>query len=446
LARNACSDLGLDLWKIDAEFLPLKPEEIEKFVSMWSREAILLNSGLYISASEIEDKQMKTIIGSLVMSINSSLPIFVGTRERWSLTDSMISFEVKKLSKEEQRALWKVYFEKIRERNGLVFADADLIEITDKFELNAYEIKTCFEEAMVTLETRESNTSFLTAVHKACGMVTRYKMGNFAVPLRTTALLKDLVLPDLQKKLINAIGMHVKQRKKVYDEFGFRTRTNRGLGITALFIGESGTGKTMAAEALANELNLDLLKIDLAMVVSKWVGETEQHLRTLFDAAESGGSILFFDEADTLFAKRTEVKDSHDTHMNREIGYLLQKTEEYNGLAILASNMKTSIDPAFIRRINFIVKFPFPDQVSRFEIWKKIFPASTPLGDIDLKSLSVLNITGGNIRNIALNAAFIAAEGKVSVSMSQIRQAVKMEYDKLERSLTNQELKAIGNE
>ena len=198
----------------------------------------------------------------------------------------------------------------------------------------------------------------------------------------------------------------------------------------------------MAAEALANDLNLDLFKIDLSMIVSKYIGETEKNLRTAFEIAEYSGAILFFDEADALFGKRSEVKDSHDRYANIEVGYLLQRMEEYSGLAILATNMKDAVDSAFIRRIRFIVKFPFPDEESRAEIWSGVFPKLTPMKKLNIDLLAKLNITGGNIRNIALNATFLAAEQGTKVSMRQIKEAVKAEFEKLERPLPQNELDA----
>lgn len=197
----------------------------------------------------------------------------------------------------------------------------------------------------------------------------------------------------------------------------------------------------MAAEVLAQELRLDLYRIDLSAVVSKYIGETEKNLRRIFDAAETGGAILLFDEADALFGKRTEVKDSHDRHANVEVSYLLQRMEAYQGLAILTTNLKGSLDQAFLRRIRFVVPFPFPDAKARAEIWQRIFPSRTPSEGLDPDKLGRLNVAGGNIRNIALNAAFLAAEAGEAVMMKHILQASKSEYLKLERSLTDAEVR-----
>src|SRR5438067_12270006 len=174
------------------------------------------------------------------------------------------------------------------------------------------------------------------------------------------------------------MAAHVRERAVVYGEWGFADRGAGGLGISGLFAGPSGTGKTMAAEVLANELRLDLYRIDLSQIVSKYIGETEKNLRRVFDAAEEAGAILLFDEADALFDKRSEVKDSHDRYANIEVSYLLQRMEAYRGLAILTTNMKHALDPAFLRRIRFIVQFPFPDARQRAEVWRRIFPAQTP--------------------------------------------------------------------
>jgi SpoVK/Ycf46/Vps4 family AAA+-type ATPase len=197
----------------------------------------------------------------------------------------------------------------------------------------------------------------------------------------------------------------------------------------------------MAAEVLARELRLDLYRIDLSAVISKYIGETEKNLRRVFDAAELGGVILLFDEADALFGKRTEVKDSHDRHANVEVSYLLQRMESYRGLSVLTTNLKSSLDQAFLRRIRFVVQFPFPDASQRAEIWRRVYPKSTPTEGLDAQKLAQLNVAGGNIRNIALNAAFLAAEAGEVVGMKHLLQATKSEYVKLERPLTDTEVR-----
>jgi SpoVK/Ycf46/Vps4 family AAA+-type ATPase len=224
---------------------------------------------------------------------------------------------------------------------------------------------------------------------------------------------------------------------------GFHRKMNRGLGISALFTGESGVGKTMAAEVIANELRLNLYRIDLSAVVSKYIGETEKNLRRLFDAAEDGGAILFFDEADALFGKRSEVKDSHDRYANIEVNYLLQRMEAYRGLAILATNMKSALDTAFVRRLRFIVNFAFPGQAERQAIWQKVFPPETPTAALDFERLARLSLTGGSIHNIALNAAFLAVQAGTSVTMPLILEAARTEFRKLERPINEADFRMM---
>jgi SpoVK/Ycf46/Vps4 family AAA+-type ATPase len=253
------------------------------------------------------------------------------------------------------------------------------------------------------------------------------------------------VLPAEQKELLRRITQQVNQRNKVYKQWGFRDIMNRGLGINALFAGESGTGKTMAAEVIANDLGLDLYRIDLSAVVNKYIGETEKNLRRLFDAAEESGAILFFDEADALFGKRSEVKDSHDRYANIEVNYLLQRMESYRGLAILATNMKSALDKAFMRRLRFIVEFPFPGTAERQEIWQKVFPAETPLADnLDHAYLARLNLSGGSIHNVALNAAFEAAQAGGPLTMTMLLGAAQAEFKKLERPAKASEFQWSG--
>ena len=280
-----------------------------------------------------------------------------------------------------------------------------------------------------------------TALWDACRAQARARLDNLGQRMEPAATWDDLVLPDTQRQTLRDIAAHVRRRPKVYEEWGFAAKSARGLGISALFAGPSGTGKTMSAEVLANELRLDLYRIDLSQVVSKYIGETEKNLRLVFDAAEEGGAILLFDEADALFGKRSEVKDSHDRYANIEVSYLLQRMETYRGLSILTTNMKQALDTAFLRRIRFIVPFPFPDAEHRSEIWRRIFPATTPTDRLDYEKLGRLAVTGGNIRNIALNAAFLAADCEQPVRMWHLLRAAHTEYSKLDKTPSDAEVR-----
>ena len=274
-----------------------------------------------------------------------------------------------------------------------------------------------------------------------CRSLARPRLAELAQRIVPSAGWEDLVLPDLQEQILHQITSQVRHRMKVYQTWGFGAKSCRGLGVSALFTGESGTGKTMAAEVLALELDLDLYRIDLSAVVSKYIGETEKNLRQVFDSAEEGGVILLFDEADALFGKRSDVRDSHDRYANIEVSYLLQRMEAYQGLAILTTNLKSAIDRAFQRRLRFTVNFPFPDASHREAIWNRIFPAQTPTHGLSHKRLSQLNVTGGNIRNIALNAAFLAAEeeNEKPIDMTHLARAARLEAEKIQRPLSEAE-------
>jgi SpoVK/Ycf46/Vps4 family AAA+-type ATPase len=227
---------------------------------------------------------------------------------------------------------------------------------------------------------------------------------------------------------------------RVHAHWGFGARSGRGLGLSALFYGDSGTGKTMAAEVIANEARLDLWRVDISRVLDKYIGETEKNLRRIFSAAEGSGAILLFDEADALFQKRSEVKDSVDRFANVEVAYLLQQMEAYSGLAILTTNLHRSLDSAFKRRIRFFVEFPFPRAEQRAMIWTRAFPPDAPTEGLNPTRLAQLSVAGGHIRNIALNAAFLAASEGRPIGMHQLLRAARSEYAKLERLMMESEV------
>jgi SpoVK/Ycf46/Vps4 family AAA+-type ATPase len=278
-----------------------------------------------------------------------------------------------------------------------------------------------------------------------CCLTLRPRLDALAQRIDAKATWDEIVLPAEQDSQLHQIATQVRGRHIVYEEWGFAERMSRGLGISALFAGESGTGKTMAAEVLANELGLPLYRIDLSAVVSKYIGETEKNLRALFDAADSGGFILFFDEADALFGKRSEVRDSHDRYANIEVNYLLQRIEAYRGLAILASNAKAALDTAFVRRLRFIVDFPHPSPADRRRIWERAFTAKTPLEALDLDRLARLNATGGTIHSASLGAAFAATAAGGSVTMPRVLASLKAEYRKLNRPISEADFQTAAD-
>jgi AAA+ superfamily predicted ATPase len=258
----------------------------------------------------------------------------------------------------------------------------------------------------------------------------------------------DLVLPDNQLEQLQELCNQSKYRHIVYGDWGFDSKLSYGKGLSALFTGPPGTGKTMAAEVIANELQLDLYKIDLSQVVTKYIGETEKNLDRIFQEARTSNAILFFDEADALFGKRTEIKDAHDRYANIETGYLLQKIEEYEGIAILATNLRSNMDEAFVRRMHFIVEFPFPKERERRAIWERIWPEATPrCNSIDPAVLAKrFEISGGNIRNIALSAAFMAADDGGAIAMQHLLRAARREYQKMGKIVDDGEFEESAGE
>jgi hypothetical protein len=243
----------------------------------------------------------------------------------------------------------------------------------------------------------------------------------------------DLVLPPDSLAQLRELWQRVAHRHTVLGGWGFGRKLAHGKGVTALFSGPSGTGKTMAAQVLAGALELDLYRIDLSSVVSKYIGETEKNLSRVFADAEAGNSILFFDEADALFGKRSEVKDAHDRYANIEIGYLLQRMEEHEGVTILATNLRKNMDEAFVRRLAFSISFPFPDDADRLRIWEQVWPGDTPRAEsLDLAFMARrFRLTGGNIKNVALAAAFLAADEGAAVGMEHVVRATRREFQKM---------------
>jgi hypothetical protein len=267
---------------------------------------------------------------------------------------------------------------------------------------------------------------------------------------------EDIVLPDDQRALLREVVDTVRGRPQVLDAWGVGDKLASSRGITVLFAGPPGTGKTMAAEIIAGEMGLDLYKIDLSTVVSKYIGETEKNISRIFQEAEQSNAILFFDEADALFGKRSEVKDSHDRYANIEISYLLQRMEAYDGVTILATNLRSNLDDAFTRRLQFAVNFPFPDAEERLRIWKTLFPPDLPQArDIDFSLLAErFRLAGGNIRNVILSAAYLAAADEAKsatpteipqqVTMAHLLHGTRRELQKMGRLVRDEDLLADG--
>lgn len=441
IAAAASTLVGYNLGIMSAWSLPSDPNDLYQLMQRWEREAILNKSILLLECDQVNSADVGREQAISQFIENSSTALIVSSRERQpSRQRSLLTFDVPKLTKSEQLSIWQTTLgATAAQLNGQVE------KLVSQFNLNRPAIESVCAGVLGRVngeQPEQVDTKDLgTALWDLCRTQARPRLDDLAQHIESTATWDDLVLPEQQRQILRDMAAHVRQRAKVYQEWGFAGKSGRGLGISALFAGASGTGKTMAAEVVANSLGLDLYRIDLSAVVSKYIGETEKNLRRIFDAAEAGGVVLLFDEADALFGKRTQVKDSHDRHANVEVSYLLQRMEAYQGLAVLTTNLKESLDSAFLRRIRFVVNFPFPDAKGRAEIWRRIFPSQTPTEELDFDKLAKLNITGGNIRNMALNAAFLAADVSEPVRMRHLLSAAKSEYVKLERSLTDVEVK-----
>jgi hypothetical protein len=434
VAVAACRKLGCDLCVVSAQNLPADPRELEALMRLWEREAILSRAVVLLDCDELDatDAVHAHAVARFVEGVGG-LIILTGRERRVLRQRPLISFDVVRPTVQEQRRLWQQTL-----GATAVSLNGHVETLVAQFSLNAMGIRSAAAEIAgqpVADESRELDARLGDRLWDACRAQSRPRLDELAHRIASAASWDDLVLPELQRQTLRDVVVQVRHRAQVYEQWGFAAKSSRGLGISALFAGASGTGKTLAAEVLANELRLDLYRIDLSQVVSKYIGETEKNLRRVFDAAEDGGAVLLFDEADALFGKRSEVKDSHDRYANIEVSYLLQRMEAYRGLAILTSNMKDALDTAFLRRIRFVVTFPFPDGVQRAEIWRRIFPAATPTDGVDVARLAQLNVTGGNIRNIALNAAFLAADAGTPVTMPLLLAVARAEFRKLEKPI-----------
>ena len=428
ITGTACAKMGWGAFRLNVEDLASTSVEREAFIQLWEREVLLHGCALFVAADDLDGPEQTRRVRSLLGRVHGG--IVAAVQSALSLPSRRnVTFSVPTPSTDEQRELWQLALGPMAKKlNG------DVDRLVNQFRLEPQSIMNV-GTAFRALPSENDNDPGL-QLWSACRRQARLRLEELAQLISSQMAWDDLVLPELQMQTLNEISAQVRQRVKVYEDWGFAAKNARGIGVAALFYGPSGTGKTLAAEVLANELKLDLYRIDLSTVVSKYIGETEKNLRRIFDAAERGGAILLFDEADALFGKRSEVKDSHDRYANIEVSYLLQRMEAYRGLAILTTNQKQALDTAFLRRLRFVVQFPFPDASQRAEIWRRTFPAQTPTEALDVQKLARLNVAGGHIRNIALNAAFLAADRGHPVGMAELRAAAQTEYAKLEKPVT----------
>lgn len=439
IVATACSLVDHDAVVLSAAALPVQADELEALLLLWTREAALSNLALLLDCWGVDTMDApRRAAMTRFLEANQGL-LILASADRWSFPQhALLTFDVRRPTNDERAEIWQsVLGQQTAALNGHIHA------LAAQFHLSEQAIHAA--SAGVAGRLAADQTPPAQAIDEMlwdmCRVQARPLLDDLAQHVESSATWDDLIIPEAQRETLHEIAAHVRYRAQVYDTWGFGGPSPRGAGISALFVGASGVGKTLAAEVLARELNLDLYRIDLSAVVSKYIGETEKNLRRVFDAAEEGGAILLFDEADALFGKRSEVKDSHDRYANIEVSYLLQRMEMYQGLAILTTNMKDTLDGAFLRRIRFIVQFPFPDVEQRAAIWRRMFPGAAPTEGLDMEKLAQLNVAGGNIRSISLNAAFIAAAAGEPIRMCHVLRAARYEYSKLERSLTSAEMR-----
>ena len=424
VARAAFAAIGADTLAVDGRTLPRDPREIEELVRVWSREALLHGSALYIDAHGIDETP--ELMPCTLLAEKAASPVALGVDRPLAIARRpAYALAIGKPLRGEQRELWR----------QMLGTDAAGDLLAAQFDFAAHRIRA----TSVMAQSEEGEDLQARAWSAACANA-RAGLDTIAQRLDCGGAGDALVLPARQSNGLCDIIAFARNRMHVYEDWGMGLRAARGLGLSALFHGPSGTGKTLGAEAIGAALALDLYRVDLSQLVSKYIGETEKNLRRVFDAAEDGGAILLFDECDAIFGKRGEIQYGHDRYANVEVSYLLQRMEAYRGVAILTTNMRSAIDPAFLRRIRFVIDFPFPDYEQRLAIWRRSFAPSVPIEGLDFTKVARLNVTGGSIRNIALHAAFLAADAKRGVRMSDVERAARAECLKMERTPSELEI------
>ncbi|NVH74221.1 AAA family ATPase [Paraburkholderia sp. JPY432] len=436
VAACAAMQAGMNLLALDAADLPRAPDEADLLARLWSRETRLLPIALYVQGADPDEpdaredgevsaarapfalKALRRVGGKRLIECREPLSGFADTT----------LLRIAAPLPHERAALWS---DALRSPT-----DHDVERLAAEFALSASGIAALASEVSLDVNgdsgAPPARRAWRVAVAHAAGA-----LGGLAQQIEPVASLADVKLPQHEAAQLARLVAHARERATVLSRYGFRRHGHRGLGLTALFHGESGVGKTMAAEAVAHELALALFRIDLSAVFSKYIGQTAKNLRHVFDAAEAGGAVLFIDEADAVIGRRTEIKDSHDRYANIDVNYLLTRMESFGGVAILATNMKHALDQAFVRRLRFIVGFPYPGVEQRKAIWESVFPDAGQANPLDIDWLARFALTGGSIFNAALAAAHDAAHDGSKVEMHHVLDAIRWELRKIERPLSD---------
>lgn len=447
LVRAAAGRLGMPVLTIDVELIADGGIDVEQVLFLVFREALLAQAAVYLRNV---DRALEPPLGAsryralLRCVTEMGTIVFASGEQRWSwaLPSEPVTLRIIALEPggaAEQLNAWRAV-----SNDG--FEESELHHLVSLHPLPVSAIRDVWRMAHAIATTKSDASPTFTDVQQACRAFAGTPVSTLARRIEPRHRRDDLVLPATQLEQLSAMCSQAKHTSIVYGAWRFERKLSLGRGLNALFTGQPGTGKTMAAEVIASELGVEILKIDLSQIVSKYIGETEKNLRQLFDQAASANAILFFDEADALLGKRSDVKDAHDRYANTETAYLLQKMEEYPGITILASNLRQNMDAAFTRRMRFIIDFPFPEDAERLRIWKAMWPGEVPLGpDVDFEQLArQFRLSGGSIRNVALAAAFLAAEQHQPVSMRHLMLATKREFQKMGRLVNEEEYRRYG--
>lgn len=435
------SRLNTPLVVIDVQKLLASSEDAEELMLTAGLEAILRQAIICLKHfdSYKENIVFKTGSRRLIDELHMFTRLILITAEsqyercRTGNQSVFIDIELGIPGAVERKKYWEAISKEYRISQGV-----DFEHVSQSYDFTPGQIRMALEQARDNVLRKGASNDAIcsTDIHTACRKLLQHNLDKLAQKVRPKCSWMDIVLPDEQISQLREICSQVKHRHKVLGTWGFDKKLSRGKGLCSMFSGSSGTGKTMAAEVIANELGMNLYKIDLSQIVSKYIGETEKNLKSIFFEAQKSRDIIFFDEADSIFGKRSEVKDAHDRYANIEVSFLLQQIEEYEGITILATNFSKNVDDAFLRRLQFVVDFPYPDEEHRRRIWQVTLPAELPLdSDLDFYATARdIKLAGGNIKNIALNAAFYAAEDGTSVGMKHVIRAAAREYQKLGRT------------
>jgi SpoVK/Ycf46/Vps4 family AAA+-type ATPase len=444
LAAEVCRRLGIEVVKVEAAVLP-GLAKAESLLRLLERECILRGAALYLNGFDNLLKEEAPIQEALRQA-NQLLQgltgiTFVASEQALSPMQGHLGrrefyLQLNMPGYSERQRIWEKHL-------GLEAIGLDLEGLSSRFKLSRGQIVAAAATARNTAAWRGETAPTLADLEAACRRHSTTRLSNLARKIKPLFRWDDIVLPPDPAQMLKEIVQQVRNRSLVYEKWGFDTKLSYGKGLNVIFAGPSGTGKTMSAEIIAGELKMDLYKIDLSNMVSKYIGETEKNLERIFNEAGESNAILFFDEADSIFGKRSEVKDAHDRYANIETGYLLQKMEEYDGIVILATNLRKNLDDAFIRRMHFMIEYPFPEEEDRYQIWQRSFPKGVPMGaTVDIRFMArQFKIAGGNIKNICLTASFLAAgdleaNPNQAVEMVHLIKATRREFQKMGKLCT----------